>query len=403
MQKKINKKIVEKKTFSTLEVIILIIISVIVSLAIGCLLTYNLNKQSYSTLSNNKKKILKQYDYIVDNYYEKVDEKKLSDGAIKGMLESLGDDYSYLIDEESSDNFDIELEGEYKGIGIEIYKDNDSNLVIGKVFEKSPANKAGLKEGDIILGVDGTDCSKTEPSKIAEYIRKGTKKTFTIKIDRKGTKKEFTINKDTVTIKSVTSKTFNKNNKLVGYIYIGLFSNNAYEQFNNALNELESKKIDALIIDVRDDSGGHLTTATKILSLFLDRRHIIYQTNTKGKIEKFYSSGKVTKKYPIVVLQNNNSASASELLSAALKEEYGAIIIGETSFGKGTVQELNDISENTEFKITTKEWLTPKGNSINKKGVNPDYEVKLSDNYYKDPSDSNDNQLQKALEIITKK
>ena len=403
MQKKINKKIVEKKTFSTLEVIILIIISVIVSLAIGCLLTYNLNKQSYSTLSNNKKKILKQYDYIVDNYYEKVDEKKLSDGAIKGMLESLGDDYSYLIDEESSDNFDIELEGEYKGIGIEIYKDNDSNLVIGKVFEKSPANKAGLKEGDIILEVDGTDCSKTEPSKIAEYIRKGTKKTFTIKIDRKGTKKEFTINKDTVTIKSVTSKTFNKNNKLVGYIYIGLFSNNAYEQFNNALNELESKKIDALIIDVRDDSGGHLTTATKILSLFLDRRHIIYQTNTKGKIEKFYSSGKVTKKYPIVVLQNNNSASASELLSAALKEEYGAIIIGETSFGKGTVQELNDISENTEFKITTKEWLTPKGNSINKKGVNPDYEVKLSDNYYKDPSDSNDNQLQKALEIITKK
>ena len=401
MKKTAKKKV--QKTFTTLEVVVLIVITVIVSLSIGCLLTYNLNKQSYVTLSNNKKKILKQYDYIVNNYYEKVDEKKLSDGAIKGMLESLGDDYSYLIDESSSDTFDIELEGKYKGIGIEIYQTEDSTLIIRTVFENSPANKAGLKVGDIILEVDGSNCSKQTPSEIAKYIREGTKQQFKLKIKRNNQIKEFTIKKDTVIIKSVISKTYKKNNKLIGYIYIGSFSNNAYNQFSKELSKLEKKNIDSLIIDVRDDSGGHLTTATRIISLFLNNKHIIYQTNTKGKIERFYSNGNKTKEYPIVVLQNNNSASASELLSAALKEELGAIIVGETSFGKGTVQELNNLSKDTEFKITTKEWLTPKGNSINKKGITPDYEVKLSDEYYNNPTDENDNQLQKALDVISKK
>ena len=135
----------------------------------------------------------------------------------------------------------------------------------------------------------------------------------------------------------------------------------------------------------------------------MDSKHVIYQTETKGIVKKYYSNGDVTKKYPIVILQNGNSASASEMLSAALKEEYGAITVGETSYGKGTVQELLDLDDDVEYKITTKKWLTPKGNWINKKGVSVDVEVSLSEEYIENPSEDNDNQLIKALEEIVKK
>jgi len=182
-----------------------------------------------------------------------------------------------------------------------------------------------------------------------------------------------------------------------------LFSNIAYKQFAEELEKLEKDDIDSLIIDVRDNSGGHLSTAVNIISLFLNSKHVIYQTETKGEIEKFYSKGNETKKYPIVVLQNKNSASASEMLSSTLKEEYGATIVGEVSYGKGTVQELLDLNDDIEYKITTKKWLTPKGNWINKKGVSVDVEVSLDDKYYENPSDETDNQLQKALEEIIKK
>ena len=136
-----------------------------------------------------------------------------------------------------------------------------------------------------------------------------------------------------------------------------------------------------------------------MISLFLDSSHIIYQTDDGGKIEKFYSTGKETKKYKIIILANNNSASASEIMMGALKEEYGATIVGETSYGKGSVQELRTLSNGSQYKITIKKWLTPKGNCIDNIGIKPDYEIKLSDEYYENPTKENDNQLNKALEL----
>lgn len=157
-----------------------------------------------------------------------------------------------------------------------------------------------------------------------------------------------------------------------------------------------------MVIDVRDNSGGHLTTAVSILSLLLDKTHVIYQTQTKETTEKFYSTGKETKSYPIVVLQNAQSASASELLSIALQEEYGATVIGEVSYGKGTVQELVN-ADSAEYKFTTKKWLSPKGNWIQKKGVIPDIVVTLDQNYIDNPSEKNDNQLQTAIDYLSSK
>lgn len=399
-----KKKRKEKNTFTTLEVVSLIIIAVIVSLIMGFLVSSNLNKGKIS--SNNDKELqefINNYNYIVDNYYDNVDKKQLLNSALKGMLESLEDDYSYLLDESDSSNFNIQLEGRYQGIGIEIASLTTGDIVIYTVFEDSPADKAGLKEGDVILKINDQDFSKKTPSDISTYIRNNKDKEFTLEIKREEETKKITVKKENVTIKAVKSKIYNKDDKKIGYLYINIFSNVAYNQFKDELTKLEKEKIDSLIIDVRDNTGGHLTTATNIISLFLDSSHVIYQTQTKTNTKKYYSVGKATKKYPIIILQNENSASASEMLSAALKEEYGATIIGKTSYGKGTVQEMLDLSDGSEYKITTKKWLTPKGNWINKKGVTPDISVSLSEEYEKNPTEENDNQLQKTIEEIIKK
>ena len=400
-----NKKIfnTSKNSFSTLEVVILIFISVVVSLVIGFVVTSKFNKGNLYEKDKNIKKFIKNYNYIIDNYYEDVDKKQLINNAIKGMLDSLDDDYSYLIGEDDSDTFDIQLEGEYQGIGIEIIGYTNGEIVVHNVFEDSPAKEAGLEKNDIIKKIDEIDCTNKNVTEISKYIREGNKKEFIFEIERDSETKKISVTRNKVTIKSVNSKIIEKDGKKVGYIRIGIFSNIAYKQFKNELGKLEENKIDSLIIDVRDNTGGHLSTAVNIISLFLDSKHVIYQTETKGIVKKYYSNGDVTKKYPIVILQNGNSASASEMLSAALKEEYGAITVGETSYGKGTVQELLDLDDDVEYKITTKKWLTPKGNWINKKGVSVDVEVSLSEEYIENPSEDNDNQLIKALEEIVKK
>ena len=403
-----KKKVVKKNTneiknsFTTIEVVSLVIMTCIVSLIIGAVVSYNLNNNKMIDNDKNLQEFVNNYQYIVDNYYEDVDKKQLLDHALKGMLDSLDDDYSYLIDETDSDSFNIQLEGEYNGVGIEIVSVETGEIYIYRVFEGSPADKAGLKSGDIIKEIDGKDFSSSQTNEIAKYIKENKNDSFKVKVQRDNNEKTFVVKKESVVIKSVDSKIIKKENKKIGYIYIDIFSNVAYKQFKKELEELETKKIDSLIIDVRNNTGGHLTTATNIISLFLNSKHIIYQTETKKEIKKFYSTGKVDKKYPIVVLQNSDSASASEMLSAALKEEYGATIVGELSYGKGTVQELMDVSSGSEYKITTKKWLTPKGNWINKKGVSVDVEVSLNEDYEKNPSDENDNQLQTAIKQLIK-
>ena len=174
---------------------------------------------------------------------------------------------------------------------------------------------------------------------------------------------------------------------------------NTDTQFKTKLKELEKDGIDSLIIDLRGNSGGHLTAVENMISEFLDKDKVIYQMETKSKIKKYYSKGNKTKIYPIVLLVDNDSASASEMMTAALKESYGATIVGMTTYGKGTVQELQDSNE-SQYKITTKKWLTPNGNWINEVGIKPDYEMELDEKYFLEPTDAHDNQLQKAIEIL---
>lgn len=393
------KKSTKKAVFHTTEVVVLMVITCIVALAMGFFLG---NRIDYTLTSKTEEdehvvEFLENYQYIIDNYYGEVDSETLMDGALDGMLAALGDDYSTVI---SSDTFDAQLEGNYEGVGIEIYS-NGNEIIILSVFEGSSAAEAGLKVGDIIVSIDGISYSGKASSDIADYVSNSTASSFEFEILRDNTSMTVTLKRGNVTIPSVENKIFEKNGKKIGYIYIDIFATATIDQFSEALNQLEKENIDGLILDVRGNSGGHLTTVVDILSNFLDSKNVIYQTETKAETKKFYSRGKVTKTYPIVVLQNSSSASASELLSIALQEQYGATVIGETSYGKGTVQELVTTGD-TEYKFTTKKWLSPNGNWIHEKGVTPNINVTLDTAYYDNPIDVNDNQLQRALEEITK-
>ena len=410
-QNEIDKKIVQKPqsrikknkkntylNLQTGELLIIIFVVIFISIIIG----YKLGRKDTKQIILDKElnQFVEVYDNVKLKYYKDVDSKKLIENAIDGMLQGL-DDYSLYLDQNSATTFNSRLDGEYEGLGIEIVQFNNE-IIIYQVFEASPAEKAGIKPGDIIIKIDDIDATTKTSSELANYIRENKKETFKILIKRMNEEIEYTLTREKVTINTVMHKKIVNNGKNIGYIYIGMFSNTAYDQFRKALNELEQEKIDSLIIDVRDNTGGHLTTAVNILSLFLNSDKVIYQIENQGKTTKYYSIGGENKLYDIVILQNTNSASASELLSITLKEQLDATIIGEASYGKGTVQELIKLSDGTEYKITTKKWLSPNGVWINEKGIEPDIKISLDDNYYNNPTDDTDNQLQKAIEFLSK-
>lgn len=396
-----RKKIAE---FKTSEVLFLVIVTCVISLFMGAIVFGNKISTPYKSeqISDELKEFNTNYKYIIDNFYDSIDEEKLLNGALKGVVETLEDEYSIYIDEEDSDLFNIYLDGNYKGLGIVVTNDQDNNVVVSSVVDNSPAAKAGIQTGDIIKKINDKDMTNTLYSELSDYVLKNDNDNFELVIDRNNEVLNLKITRGNVTLKSVTYKTLEENNNKIGYIYISIFSNATYAQFKEALDSLEKQEIDGLIIDVRDNSGGHLSTVVNIVSLFMDSKNVIYQTQTQNKTIKYYSNGNVNKKYPIAVLQNNNSASASEFLSVCLKEQYKAKIIGTQSYGKGTIQELIKLTDGTEYKFTTKKWLSPNGNWINEVGVTPDVMVELDDKYINNPIEENDNQLKTALLELTK-
>jgi len=394
-----QKKMFNKtKNFTTLEVIFLVVITCVVSLYFGTKIIDKTEKKDEVLLEMEK-----IYNEILDNYYGGVNKDDLLSGAINGMTSAL-DEYSTLIDSEENENFYLSLEGSYSGVGIEISADNKNNILIIGILEDSPAEKAGLKPGDIIKKIDDIDLIDKDYKYVSTYIRNNSDKNeFEIVVERNGELLTYNLKKEVVTIKSTMSKVIEKDDRKIGYIYISIFSNTTASQFKKELQELMNNDIDSLIIDVRENSGGHLTTAVSILSELVSKEHVIYQIEKDGKKSKFYSLGKKDFELPIVIIQNNNSASASELLAISLKENLGAIVVGETSYGKGVVQEMSFLSNGDSYKYTTKSWLSPNGKWINEIGVVPDVQVSLDEIYYEDPNDDNDNQLQTAINKILEK
>lgn len=401
-KEKINLKKEKLPTFKTIDMLGLLVLTCCISLFSGYFFGNRMAmKTTTASMPTGMDKVINTFNDIKENYYKDVKDETLINGAISGMLNALGDPYAAFIDT-SSNNFDVMLEGNYEGIGIEVFNNDKEEIEILTVFDNSPASRAGLKPKDIITKLNNESVKGKSTTELVNKIKKLKNAEFTLMVMRGEDEIKVTVKREQIELSSVRSKTFKEQDKTIGYMRIDIFSLSTYSQFKAQLEKLEKDKMDSLIIDVRGNSGGHLVTVSNILSLFLDKSHVIYQTQKKENIEKFYSTGKTTKTYPIVVLTDGSSASASELLAATLKEEYGATTIGKTTYGKGTVQELKDVDHN-EYKFTTKKWLTPKGNWINEKGVTPDIEVDLDQAYLNNPSDETDKQLQKALEYLREK
>lgn len=397
-----DNKTKEKELYTSKEVIIVMIFSI----GIGILMCFGgisiITGKNYLAVTKDLKKVVDTYYAIVDNYYGELDRDKLIDGAVEGMISSVGDTFTSYSDTDSTSSFDETINGSYEGIGCTVATLEDGTISVIDMFENSPSYKAGLKVGDIILKVDGESYEGKNSNDISNYIKNSGKSKIVLTVKRDNEEKDISINLSKVEIPHVSGKVIEQDNKKIGYIKISLFASNSYKQFKNKLDELEKSNIDDLIIDVRDNSGGYLSSVTDICNLFLDKGKVIYQLeDSKGKVKK-KDTTKEKRKYDIVVLINGGSASASEILASAIKESYGGDIVGTNSYGKGTVQQTKKLLDGSMIKYTTQKWLTPDGNSINEVGVTPTKVVELNEEYFNNPTTENDNQLQEAINIIIK-
>ena len=392
-QKREKDEIQDNLDFNLLEVVIIVLITGIVVSVVSGLIVFNnydkIVKNNTERTNDELSEFIENYNKIVDNYVDEVDKEELIQNAIKGMYNYLGDDYTMYIDEDESENLEDQLTGEYTGLGVEIAtyvsEDNTNTNVITKVFKDSSAEKAGLKVGDILSKIDDIDLSQKTSSFIADKVKNGTAESFTITYIRDNKENTITIKRAHVYINSVNTKQYD--NTL--YMKIDTFSLTTKEQVENAIKGLNNKT-NSLIIDLRDNTGGYLTSTNDTAELFLDKGQTIYKLkNRNGIVSKYESkSNKIRTFKKIVVLVNESTASASEVLTLALKENLNAIVVGKKTFGKGTVQDKSTLSNGSIVKFTTSYWLSPNGNSINKVGIEPDYEV-----------DGEDEQLNKAIEV----
>lgn len=384
------------KGFNLISVIIIICITSVVSaVTAGIIVTNNYNL-SYSDLSNDKEltDFIKAYSNIVNNYYEDVDKEKMLDSALNAMLNYLGDNYTTYLTDEQRKALEESLQGTYQGIGVEINKDR----VITKVTKNGPAEAAGLQAGDKFMSIDGTKLNDTDGNAVGLLIRGTDKKAVDIVVDRNGEELTFNVKIGTIEEPAIV---YGMQENNIGYIQISKFSRPLTSQMENALKELEANGMEKLIIDLRNNTGGYLDSAETTASLFLKKGKLIYSLEDKNSKEDYYDQTETSRDYPIVVLINNNSASSAEILAASLKDSYGAVLVGQTSYGKGKVQQTYDMKDGSMAKFTSARWLRPTGDCIDKKGIKPDFEVAQTTQ-----TDENgeeiiiDTQLVKALEVI---
>lgn len=341
--------------------------------------------------------LYKAYDEIKSNYYSSVDLGSLVDAGIKGMFSYLGDPYTTYLDKDQTDNLTDSLKGTQHGIGVLInLSDEEKKIIISRVYDNTPAKEAGLVSGDEIVKVNDKLVSESENLKDITALIKSSDEVKLV-IQRDGIDKEYTLKTADFYNPSVEEKIIEgENGNKIGYLQISKFNETAYEQFNQKLNKIEATGINSLIIDLRGNTGGFLSAATKISELFLKKGEVIYSLNEQSGTKVTYDETEESRNYKVFVLVNEGSASASEILAAALQDSYGAILVGTTTYGKGKVQKTNKMNDGTMYKYTSAKWLTPKDECIDGVGLKPDIEISNGDELLKDLV------LEKAIEEIQK-
>ncbi len=410
----INKPLTEKSSFTKKISWILI---VILAYSIGYQAGHKgfvLEPKSFKVVNQNE--VPENVDYnllwgainiLNTKYIEKpVDQQKVLYGAVSGAVSALGDPYTSFLPPKQLSNFKTQLKGSFGGIGAEVGK-KDGNIVIIAPLDDSPAQKAGILAGDFIVKVDGESTQDWSVEQSVEKIRgvKGTSVTLTLYREGKDKTFDLKIVRDTIQIKSVKVSykdvTVNGQKKIIAIINLSEFGDDTVGLFNQAVNEILTKNVSGIILDVRNNPGGYLQTAVEVASNWVKQGDLVVsEAHSDGTNQAYKASGNPRLSgIKTIVLINSGSASASEILSGALRDHNLATLIGEKSFGKGSVQELVDLPGGSAVKVTVAKWVTPGGKNLNKNGLDPDVVVKLSEEDIKNQKDS---QLEKALEEIIK-
>ncbi len=392
----------KKPTFELWEVLVITLVSsIIMGLSTGYV-AYRSNKNYINTGNEYINELVKSYNNITANYYDNIDEKSLVDAAINGMLNYLGDPYTTYLDKTNTNSLTDALAGTYEGIGIEVSKNDNNEIEVKTVFDDTPSSEAGLLVGDVILKINEEDVTTKTTTDAVAIIKSSKSSNIKLQIKRNEEIKDIDVVRKELYLPVVSSELLNQNNKNIGYIAVEKFSETVFEQFSKELNKLEKNSLDGLIIDLRNNTGGFLVGATKIAELFLEKGKVIYSLQSKLDNEVTKDETDEKRDYKVYILVNKSSASASEILAAALKYSYGAKLVGTTTYGKGKVQKTSKLSDGTMYKYTSAKWLTPNGDCIDGIGLSPDLNVELSEEYANNMTKENDNQLQMALYEIVK-
>ena len=389
------------------KIIMLIAVVAIVTFIITTVYMYN----KFSITLSNKYNVtdsnvqlnakINSIKKILDtDYLEELDNEELMQGAIKGYVDGVGDEYTKYFTKKEMEDFKQETEGNYVGIGIYMAKNAKENtIIVLTAIKGSPAETVGIKSGDIIRKVDNVEYTGDDFDKIASYIKgkQGTK--VNIEIERDGNRISYDVERKKIELYPVESKVLEND---IGYINLPSFDKDCSKKFQDNYEELRKQNIKSLIIDLRNNGGGMFDEAIKIADYILDQDKIIVITVNNKKEETVEKTKKKSSvNVPIVILVNENSASASELFTAAIKENDKAKVVGTKTYGKGVIQELLTLPDGSGLKITTEEYFTPNKNKINKQGVTPDVEVEESKGEKNtDDNQKNDVQLQKAIELL---
>jgi len=330
----------------------------------------------------------------------KFDIQKMIYGAISGMVKSLGDPYTVFFPPEETKRFEEDVKGVFEGVGMEIGIKKGQLQVIAPL-EGTPAQKAGLRSGDKILKINDTETSDLTIDEAVDLIRgpKGTEVTLTIFREEWKKTKEIKLMRDVIEVPSLKREIKEIDGQKIAYIQLYQFSENASFDFRKAAIEILTSPAQKIILDLRNNPGGYLEVAQDITGWFLEKgKIVVLEDFGQGNEQEYKAQGPGTfSDYKVVILINQGSASASEILAGALRDNRGILLIGEKSFGKGSVQELEKLKEGSSLKITVAKWLTPKGQLITDVGLEPDIKVEMTEEDYEQDRDP---QLDKAIEII---
>ena len=347
--------------------------------------------------SSTQKKVSELKD---QNYMGDVDEKQLEEGIYKGFISGLDDPYSVYYDEEETKSLYETTEGEYQGIGAVLSQNMNTGIItLVQIYDDSPAMKAGLKDNDILYKVNGEEVTGVELTEVVSHIKgeKGT--TVEMTVLRGADNEEVTVTATRDTVEAQTVK-YRMMDGQIGYVSVSEFDSVTYDQYQKALKDLEGQGMKGLVVDLRNNPGGNLNTVCDMLDLMLPKGLIVYTEDKDGNRQEASSDDENQFTLPLAVLVNGNSASASEIYAGAIQDYGIGDIVGTQTYGKGVVQQIFDLKDDTCVKLTIAKYFTPKGRSINGKGITPDIEVE----YEADENNPEaDNQLDKAVETIKNK